>query len=87
MLVDEILPAGRSDLQDVYVTHLRRTRLAEVDRASAHRGSRLAAVGRTARPQIETLLGTKVYLNLHVTVAKEWQRDPKQLRRLGFDPA
>jgi GTPase Era involved in 16S rRNA processing len=30
------------------------------------------------------LLGTPVYLDLHVKVAKDWQRDPKQLRRLGF---
>ena len=33
---------------------------------------------------IEALLGRKVYLDLHVRVAKEWQRDPKLLRRLGF---
>ena len=30
------------------------------------------------------LLGRKIYLDLHVRIAKEWQRDPKQLRRLGF---
>jgi GTP-binding protein Era len=47
-------------------------------------GSRLKDVGTTARAQIETLLGTRVYLHLHVTVAKDWQRDPKQLRKLGF---
>ncbi|MBA2445907.1 MAG: GTPase Era [Nocardioidaceae bacterium] len=49
-----------------------------------HRGSRLKAVGTAARKQIEALLGTPVYLDLHVKVAKDWQRDPKQLRRLGF---
>ena len=49
-----------------------------------HRGERLKAVGTTARQQIETLLGTKVYLDLHISVAKDWQRDPKQLRKLGF---
>jgi GTPase len=47
-------------------------------------GGRLKEVGTRARQQIETLLGTKVYLDLHVTVAKDWQRDPKQLRKLGF---
>ena len=36
------------------------------------------------RKQIEALLGTPVYLDLHVKVAKDWQRDPKQLRKLGF---
>ncbi|RPA62173.1 GTPase Era [Gordonia oryzae] len=49
-----------------------------------HKGSRLKAVGTTARRQIEALLGVKVYLDLHVKVAKDWQRDPKQLRRMGF---
>jgi len=41
-------------------------------------------VGTNARGEIETLLGRRVYLDLHVRVAKEWQRDPKQLRKLGF---
>jgi len=49
-----------------------------------HRGSRLRAVGTAARHQIEAMLGTPVYLDLHVKVAKDWQRDPRQLRRLGF---
>ena len=49
-----------------------------------HRGQRLKDVGRRARAQIEALLGVPVYLDLRVKVAKEWQRDPRQLRRLGF---
>jgi GTPase len=49
-----------------------------------HRGSRLRDVGSAARKQIEAILGTPVYLDLHVKIAKDWQRDPKQLRRLGF---
>lgn len=49
-----------------------------------HRGSRLREVGTAARKQIEAMLGTPVYLDLRVKVAKDWQRDPKQLRRLGF---
>ena len=48
------------------------------------RGSRLKEVGTNARREIERLLGGRVYLDLHVRVAKEWQRDPKQLRKLGF---
>ena len=47
-------------------------------------GSRLKAVGTEARTEIEKLLGRKVFLSLHVKVAKDWQRDPKQLGRLGF---
>jgi GTP-binding protein Era len=49
-----------------------------------HRGERLQQVGGRARAQIEALLGKSVYLSLRVKVAKEWQRDPKQLGRLGF---
>ena len=48
------------------------------------KGARLKDVGTRARKQIEALLGTPVYLDLHVKVAKDWQRDPKQLRKLGF---
>ncbi len=49
-----------------------------------HRGARLREVGTRARHQIEALLGTPVHLSLHVKVAKDWQRDPRQLRKLGF---
>ncbi|MEP9391087.1 GTPase Era [Gordonia sp. VNQ95] len=48
------------------------------------KGARLKEVGTVARRQIEALLGVKVYLDLHVKVAKDWQRDPKQLGRMGF---
>ncbi|GAA4679729.1 GTPase Era [Streptomyces chumphonensis] len=47
-------------------------------------GKRLKEVGSRSRTHIEALLGTPVFLDLHVKVAKDWQRDPKQLRRLGF---
>jgi GTP-binding protein Era len=49
-----------------------------------HKGSRLRSVGTAARTQIEALLGTPVYLDLQVKIAKDWQRDPRQLRKLGF---
>jgi GTP-binding protein Era len=47
-------------------------------------GSRLKEVGSKARPEIEKLLGSKVFLSIRVKVAQDWQRDPKQLGRLGF---
>jgi GTPase len=82
--VEEMLPhEGRDDMIDVYA-------LLFVERSSqkgiilGHKGERLRTVGSTARAHIEALLGSKVYLDLHVKVAKDWQRDPKQLRRLGF---
>ncbi|WP_030545618.1 GTPase Era [Streptomyces albus] len=48
------------------------------------KGARLKDVGMKSRQHIEALLGTPVYLDLHVKVAKDWQRDPRQLRKLGF---
>jgi len=47
-------------------------------------GARLRDVGSEARRGIEALLGTRVFLDLHVKVAKDWQRDPKQLGKMGF---
>ena len=47
-------------------------------------GSRLREVGAVSRKEIEKLIGKKVFLGLRVKVAKEWQRDPKQLGKLGF---
>ena len=81
VLVEEMLPEnGLTKIYaDIYVE--RPSQKAIVIGAG---GSRLRDVGRAARLQIEELLGTRVYLDLHVRVAKEWQRDPRQLRRLGF---
>lgn len=47
-------------------------------------GSRLRDVGTRARVAIEELLGQKIFLDLHVKIAKDWQRDPNQLSKLGF---
>ena len=47
-------------------------------------GRQLQAIGQRARKNIQKLLGTRVYLDLVVKVAKEWQRNPKHMNRLGF---
>ncbi|MFT3889816.1 MAG: GTPase Era [Arachnia sp.] len=85
--IDEMLP--REDrpedkpLLDVFATIV-------VERDSqkgiiiGHKGARLREIGTAARHQINHLLGTRVHLNLHVKVLKEWQRDAKHLNRLGF---
>jgi GTPase len=84
VVVEELKPReGRDDLIDVYA-ELYVERPSQKAIVLGHRGERLKVVGTNARRQIEALLGTKVYLNLHVKIAKDWQRDPKQLRRLGF---
>ncbi len=81
--VDDILPREGGQLTDVFANIV-----VERDSQKAiiigHQGSRLRRVGTTARADIEPLIGTRVFLKLHVRVAKEWQRDPKQLGRLGF---
>jgi GTPase len=81
VLVEEMLVEGNLTkiYADVYVE--RPSQKAIVIGAG---GSRLKQVGTQARQAIEELLGGRVYLDLHVRVAKDWQRDPKQLRRLGF---
>ncbi|MFD9964137.1 GTPase Era [Amycolatopsis sp. NPDC058986] len=82
--VEEMLPReGRDDLIDVHA-FLYVERSSQKGIILGHKGERLREVGATARKHIEALLGSKVYLDLHVKVAKDWQRDPKQLRRLGF---
>ena len=85
VVVEEMGPReGRDDLIDVHA-------LMYVERPSQKaivlgpKGARLRDVGTAARQQIEALLGSRVYLDLRVKVAKDWQRDPRQLRRLGFD--
>jgi len=86
-VVTEILPPdpdAAKPVSKVYVT-LFVERPSQKPIVLGPKGSRLGAVGRRARLQIEELLGGRVYLDLHVTVAKDWQRDPKQLRKLGFD--
>ncbi|MBS1697676.1 MAG: GTPase Era [Actinobacteria bacterium] len=83
VVVDDIAPREDSDLTDVHASII-----VERDSQKAiiigRKGARLREVGATARVGIEELLGTRVFLGLHVKVAKEWQRDPKQLGRLGF---
>jgi GTP-binding protein Era len=84
VVVDEMGPrAGRGDLTDVYA-HMFVERPSQKSIVIGTGGARLKEVGSRARRQIEALLGTRVYLDLRVKVAKDWQRDPKQLRRLGF---
>ena len=84
VVIDEVNPReGRDDLIDVHA-------VLYVERASqkgiviGKGGARLKEVGTAARGQIEKLLGTKIYLDLRVKLAKNWQSDPKQLGRLGF---
>jgi len=83
VLVEEMIEEPERNLTKIYADIY-------VERSSqkaiviGHQASRLKEVGIRARTQIEELLGTRVYLDLHVRVGKDWQRDPRQLRKLGF---
>jgi GTP-binding protein Era len=84
VVIDEIAPReDRDDLIDVRAI-LYVERDSQKGIVIGRGGARLKEVGTNARRQIETLLGTRVYLELRVKVAKNWQQDPKQLGRLGF---
>ena len=87
VVVEEIEPReGRP--ADRPLTDVRASLFVERDTQKAivigKAGSRLKQVGTRARREIEALLGVPVYLDIRVKVAKDWQKDPKQLRRLGF---
>ncbi|MGP7961293.1 GTPase Era [Sanguibacter sp. A247] len=83
VVVDEITPRPDGRVVDVRV-NLFVERDSQKGIIIGRGGSRLREVGTQARTGIERLLGQKVFLDLHVKVAKDWQRDPKQLGRLGF---
>jgi GTPase len=84
VVIEEVSPReGRDDLIDVHAI-LFVERDSQKGIVIGKGGARLREVGTAARTQIEKLLGTKVYLDLRVKIAKNWQRDPKQLGRLGF---
>ncbi|WP_099023825.1 GTPase Era [Mycolicibacterium palauense] len=83
VVIEEVEPREGQDLIDVHAV-LFVERDSQKGIVIGKGGARLREVGTAARTQIEKLLGTKVYLDLRVKVAKNWQRDPKQLGRLGF---
>ena len=84
VVIEEVSPRpDRDDLIDVHAI-LYVERDSQKGIVIGKGGARLRDVGTAARTQIEKLLGTKIYLDLRVKIAKNWQRDPKQLGRLGF---
>ena len=86
VIEDMVLRADRPDdrpLMDIYA-HVFVERESQKHIVIGKGGSRLKEVGTTARLSISKLLGVPVYLDVRVKIAKDWQRDPKQLQRLGF---
>ncbi|MGL4339908.1 MAG: GTPase Era [Rhodoglobus sp.] len=81
--IDDMMESGSKNLLEIYA-NLFVERDSQKGIVIGHQGQRLQEVGVRARGEIEKLLGRQVFLSLRVKVAKEWQRDAKQLGRLGF---
>jgi GTPase len=81
--IDDMIEREDKDLLEIYA-NLFVERDSQKGIIIGKGGERLQDVGARARAQIEPLVGKQVFLSLRVKVAKEWQRDPKQLGRLGF---
>jgi GTP-binding protein Era len=81
--IDDIVERDDKDLVEVYA-NLFVERDSQKAIVIGKGGSRIRDVGAAAREPIERLLGRHVFLSIRVKVAKDWQRDPKQLGRLGF---
>lgn len=81
--IDDMVDRDDKELVEIYV-NLWVERDSQKGIVIGHKGERLQDVGARARAAIEPLVGKQVFLSMRVKVAKEWQRDPKQLGRLGF---
>jgi GTP-binding protein Era len=81
--IDDMSAREDRDMLDIYA-NLFVERDSQKGIIIGHRGERLQDVGARARAEIEQLVGKQVFLSLRVKVAKDWQRDAKQLGRLGF---
>ena len=93
LLVQEEVPYSTAVRVDSWedkegLTHIEASRLVERDSQKGviigKKGAKLKQIGQTSREAIERFLGTKVYLRLFVRVQKNWSRDTKALRKLGY---
>jgi GTPase len=48
------------------------------------KGAMVREIGTRARPEVEALVGGRVFLELQVKVRPKWRRDPRMLERLGL---
>lgn len=84
--VDEILPPDEEDPSGKYtvIVTIYVERKSQKPIIIGRRASRLVRVKKRVRTAVNTILGHKARLDLHVSVAKDWQEDPKKLERFGF---
>ncbi|MGH8934461.1 MAG: GTPase Era [Egibacteraceae bacterium] len=83
VVIDEIVPGESQGVLAVAAT-LFVERDSQKGIVIGKGGAVLREIGKNARPDLELLLGSRVYLDLRVKLSKEWQRDPRKLERLGY---
>lgn len=83
VVVEEIAPGASAGVLAVYAT-LYVERESQKGIVIGKGGQVLRDIGAAARPELELILGSRIYLDLRVSLLKEWQRDPKALQRLGY---
>ena len=83
VLVDEMGTGSRADLTLIHAT-IYVERDSQKGIVIGHHGAMLRDIGAHARPQIEALVGTDVYLDLRVKLLKDWQGNPRSLDRRGY---
>jgi GTPase len=49
-----------------------------------HKGEMLKKIGTAARKEVETLLGTKIFLAMFVKVVPDWRENPQRVRELDW---
>lgn len=79
----ESMQRGDNDLIDISVT-INVERNSQKGIIIGKGGKMLKEIGTRARKDIETLLGSKVYLELWVKVEDDWRDTPKDLSRFGY---
>ncbi|MCE2613094.1 GTPase Era [Flavobacteriaceae bacterium D16] len=50
-----------------------------------HKGSALKRVGIAARKDLEKFFDKQVHIELYVKVSKDWRKDPRRLKRFGYN--
>jgi GTPase len=83
VVVEEMLPSDGGDVTVIHAT-IYVERESQKGIVIGHHGGVLRDIGTHARPQIERVLDTRVYLDLRVKLLKDWQGNPRALDRLGY---
>jgi GTP-binding protein Era len=85
---DEVPHAVTVEVEEMTDKVVRANVLVETDSQKqilvGKRGAVIREIGTRARPEIEQLLGHKIFLELQVKVRPKWRRDERLLERLGI---